>query len=107
MAVPPPLPKDTCSPHVHGPAGYRPNAHVTDRVGALHRVALPRSWLKVHLELNAAIDEPPQRIVLLPAGWPRGERALTRLGGGIAPARLVGLRSGFIGLIDRTEPGAS
>ena len=58
-------------------------------------------------ELNAAIDEPPQSVVLLPGGRPRGEWAVARLGGGIAPALLVGLRGGFIGLIDRTEPGAS
>src|SRR5262245_6547292 len=89
------------------PAGYRLDAHAADLVGAPHRGALPRSWLKLQLERNAAIDKPPQRVVLLPGGRPRGEWAVTRLGGGIAPALLVGLRDGFIGLIDRTEPGAS
>src|SRR6266851_5545036 len=66
-----------------------------------------RSTRAQHLELDAAIDEPPQGVVLLPGGRPRGERAVTRLGVGIAPALLVGLRGGCIGLIDRTEPGAS
>src|SRR5437899_1336607 len=40
-------------------------------------------------------------VCVAPAG------AVTRLGGGIAPALLVGLRGGCIGFIDRTEPGAS
>jgi hypothetical protein len=31
-------------------AGYRLHAHATDLVGARHRGALPRSWLKVHLD---------------------------------------------------------
>ena len=59
------------------------------------------------LEIDTAIDKPPQGIVLLPGGGPRGERAVTRLGGGLVPALLIGLCGGCIGLIDRTEPGAS
>jgi len=61
-------------------------------------------WSKVRLQLDAAIDKPPQGIVLFPGGGPRGERAVTRLRGGLTPALLIGLCGGCIGLIDGAEP---
>src|SRR5262249_9111341 len=70
------------------------------------RAEVPKENRGSHLDFDAAIDEPPQSVVLLPGGRPRGERTLTRLGRGIAPALLIDLRGSGIGLIDGTEPGA-
>src|SRR5262249_39129341 len=61
-------------------------------------------WPSPYLQLDTAIQEPPQRVVLLPGRRPRRQRSATRLG--VVPALLVSRCCGCVSLVDGAEPRA-